>query len=185
MTPAEIRAAFSQRALGASAILSARLRNASLPEAVDALAQSKLAIRLDGIRLALVSWTPRPPLAPQEEAGFFAVLNDAIERQVDLIVTELIEQRFKVGAVAQSALMEWQRAREAWSDRPTREAVAAMKDADPVDDTLQVVNLGGGKFVTNIRLREDPEDIKERERIARRRAERAAQANAEQEGNGQ
>jgi hypothetical protein len=41
-----------------------------------------------------------------------------------------------------------------------------------VDDKLTVVDLGGGKFTTNYRLREDPADIRERERIARQKAER-------------
>jgi hypothetical protein len=184
MTPEDVRAAFVERAVGAPAFLTAQLRNAKLPEACDAFAQSKLANRLDGIRLLFVSWTPRPPLAPEEEVGFFEVLTALIERQADSIVDELIEQRAKSATIAQRGLQEWQRKREAWSDRPSREAVAAMKDVTPQPE-LEVVNQGNGRFTSQYNLREDPEDIRLRERIARNRAERAAQEKAERERNGQ
>ncbi len=172
MTPEKIRRAFGARAAEAIEHFADEMRAAGIPEEVIPFAASKLALRLDGVRMLLHRWSPRPALEPEEVQGFLALLDDVIDRQVQRIVLDNTEQRARTAALVQQDLLEWQRKRDAWSDRPSHAAVLAMKDADPTDDKLQVVDLGGGKFTTEYRLREDPADIRERERIAREKAER-------------
>jgi hypothetical protein len=154
LTPAAIRAAVAERIAAAPVRLLEELRNAALPPAADTLALAALALHLDGIRLRFVSWTPSPQMSPQEATGFFALVDEMVTTQIIRAVDDQIERRARTYGWTQARFNEWQRTREAWNDRPTAAALAAMKDADPEDDTFERVDLGDGKFAIRYRLRE-------------------------------
>jgi hypothetical protein len=174
MNNADIRKAVAERIAAAPDQLLERLRNANLPESADTLALAALALRLDGIRLRFVGWVARPEVEPEEEAGFLTVIDEAVTRAIMQVTNEQMEQRERTAGWLMARLNEWQRGREAWSTRPSRAAIEAMKDADPQTNEWEKIPLPDGTFAVRYNPRQDPQDVADEKRRARERAEKEA-----------
>jgi hypothetical protein len=157
MTAQAVRRAFAIRAAEQPARLLSLLKEAELPDEVIPLALARLAVRLDGFRILLIGSTPRPPLQDDEVEGYFQVLDSCIDTHVYGVLNELVEQRRTTATRVQVELMAWERTRDAWSDRPTKEAVEAMRDKSPDTDWVRV-DLGDGRYEMRYKPRLSPED---------------------------
>lgn len=135
------------------------LRATGLPDAAAPLAESHLALALDGMRQALLRWHPVPPISdPDEVQAFYDLLRDTLATRMADVLGGLHTIIATNTSRTQTALMAWNRGRSVYDERALeRAARAAFSEAKPDYDTFERVDNGDGTFSVRYRVKPEPE----------------------------
>lgn len=162
---ADVYAVYTAQAHLALEGVGARMEQAGLPPALTAHVTAEVALALEGVRLALASWTPRPPVEEDAEERALCELVDALlAARVNEVYAEVIARRDTTAGKTARALRAWNSERRSVThDRPTHEQWLAMHDTPASDfETMDRVTNADGTFSFRYRIKPEPPQKAER-----------------------